>query len=252
MKTSTRAPKGLDKEKAKKQTEKWVAQIAERQKIMYAQGKYSLLIVLQGLDASGKDGVIAKVFDAVNALGCTVKCFKAPTADERAHDFLWRVHQATPAAGMIQVFNRSHYEDVLVPWVEGWIDEKTLKKRYKAITNFEELLTDNNTVVLKFMLHVSREEQQERLLERKTDPTKFWKHSDGDWETAQKYDAYMLAYDRLTAACNTPAWTIVPADQNWYKEYLVARTIAEALNALPLAYPQLETAQPVKAATTKK
>ncbi|MCA6364850.1 MAG: polyphosphate kinase [Bacteroidetes bacterium] len=240
----TRAPKNLDKEKAKQQTGKWVEEIGELQKIFHAQGKYSLLIVLQGLDASGKDGLIGKVFDAVNPLGCTVKAFKAPTPEERAHDFLWRVHQATPAAGMIQIFNRSHYEDVLVPWVEGWIDEKTLLKRYKAINNFEELLADNNTVVLKFMLNVSREEQKERLMERRTDPTKFWKHSDGDWETAKKYDAYMQAYARLTEACSKTEWTIVPADQNWYKEYVVAGKIAETLRKLPLQWPALQSSLP--------
>jgi PPK2 family polyphosphate:nucleotide phosphotransferase len=247
--SETRAPKSINKEKAKKQTEQWIEEIGELHKVLYAQGKYSLLIVLQGLDASGKDGLIGTVFGAVNPLGCTVKAFKAPTAEERAHDFLWRVHQATPAAGMIQIFNRSHYEDVLVPWVEGWIDEKALAKRYKAINNFEELLTDNHTVVLKFMLNVSREEQQERLLERRTDPTKHWKHSDGDWETAKKYDAYMQAYDRLTEACNKPEWTIVPADQNWYKEYIVAGKIAEVLRKLPLEWPVLETAMPIVKAT---
>ncbi|MCU0434375.1 MAG: polyphosphate kinase [Bacteroidia bacterium] len=248
-----RAPKSLNKDKAKQQTEKWVEEIGQLQKIFHAQGKFSLLIVLQGLDASGKDGLIGKVFDAINPLGCTVKAFKAPTPEERAHDFLWRVHEATPAAGMIQIFNRSHYEDVLVPWVEGWIDEKTLLKRYKAINNFEELLTDNQTVVLKFMLNVSREEQQERLMERRTDPTKFWKHSDGDWETAKKYDAYMQAYARLLDACNQVPWTVVPADQNWYKEYVVAGKIAETLRKLPLEWPALESNMPaVKPAKTSE
>jgi PPK2 family polyphosphate:nucleotide phosphotransferase len=245
--TSTRAPKGLDKNKARKKTTKWVAEIGELQQVMYAQGKYSLLIVLQGLDASGKDGIITNVFEGVNPLGCTVKAFKAPTRDELAHDFLWRVHQHTPARGMIQIFNRSQYEDVLVPYVEGWVDEKELKKRYKAINNFEQLLIDNNTIVLKFMLHVSGKEQQERLLERKKNYTKFWKHSDDDWETARKYDAYMQAYNRLLEACNTPEWTIVPADQNWYKTYLISRKIVETLRSLDLQYPQLQTAVPSKA-----
>lgn len=244
---STRAPKGLNKEKAKRKTAKWVAEIGELQKILYAQEKYSLLVILQGLDASGKDGVVNDVLHSVNPLGCTVKAFKAPTPDELAHDFLWRVHYATPARGMIQIFNRSHYEDVLVPYVEGWIDEKEVKKRYKAITNFEHLLEDNNTIVLKFMLHVSSKEQRARLLERKTNYTKFWKHNDGDWETARKYDAYMQAYNRLLEACNQPTWTIVPADQNWYKSYIISKKIVDALRGLDLSYPQLHTTVPSKA-----
>lgn len=243
---STRAPKGFDKEKTKKETEKYVTEIGEMQKVLFAQSKYSVLVVLQGMDASGKDGALATVFGAVNPLGCSVKAWKAPSTEERAHDFLWRIHKESPERGMIKIFNRSHYEDVLVPVVEKWIDEKTTKQRYKHINAFENLLEDNNTLVLKFYLHVSKAEQHERLLERKTNPEKYWKHNDGDWETAKKFDKYQEAYNNLFDACDKPEWIIVPADQNWYKEYLIAKNIAESMRKLKLEYPKLVTATPVK------
>lgn len=235
---STRAPKSLNKDKIKKETEKLILKIAEKQKILYAQGKYSLLIVLQGLDASGKDGLVGTVFHGVNPLGCTVKPFKAPTKEELSHDFLWRIHKEVPAKGMIQIFNRSHYEDVLVPRVEKWIDNKEVKKRFTHINQFEQLLMDNNTIVLKFYLHISKEEQHERLMERKTDPKKFWKHNDGDWDTASKFSAFMQAYEDIFKNCNAQPWTIVPSDQNWYKEYIVAKKIADTLSGLKLEYPK--------------
>ncbi len=249
---STRAPKGFDKEKTKKETEKHIAEIAELQKVLFAQSQHSLLVVLQGMDASGKDGAMATVFRGVNPLGCSVKAWKAPSTEERAHDFLWRIHKETPERGMIKIFNRSHYEDVLVPTVEKWIDEKSTKERYKHINAFEDLLEYNGTVVLKFYLHISREEQMERLTERKTDPLKFWKHNDGDWETAKKFDQYINAYDNLFDACNKPEWIIVPSDQNWYKEYVISRHIVKALHKLKLEYPKLVTTSPVKAAKEEK
>jgi PPK2 family polyphosphate:nucleotide phosphotransferase len=248
---STRAPKGFDKEKTKKETEKYVAEIGELQKVLFAQAKHSVLVVLQGMDASGKDGALAKVFGAVNPLGCSVKAWKAPSTEERAHDFLWRIHKECPERGMIKIFNRSHYEDVLVPVVEKWIDDNSTKQRYKHINAFENLLEYNNTLVLKFYLHVSKAEQHERLLERKTNPEKFWKHNDGDWETAKKYDKYQEAYSKLFDACNKPEWIIVPADQNWYKEYVISKSIAESLRKLKLEYPKLVTTTPVKAVTKK-
>lgn len=249
-KLSTRAPKEFNKEQTKKETERYVAEIGELQKVLFAQSKYSLLVVLQGMDASGKDGALAAVFEAVNPLGCSVKAWKAPSTEERAHDFLWRIHKETPERGMIKIFNRSHYEDVLVPAVEKWIDEKTTKQRFRHINAFESLLEDNNTVVLKFYLHVSQDEQHERLLERKTNPDKYWKHNDGDWETAKKFGRYQEAYNKLFRACNNPEWVIVPADQNWYKEYLIAKTIAGAMRKLKLEYPKLITTTPVRRVKT--
>jgi len=184
---STLAPKHLDKEKTKAKTQAMVQKIADHQKVLYAQAKYSILIVLQGIDASGKDGLIADVFTGLNPLGCNVKAFKAPTPEERAHDFLWRIHMQTPERGMIHIFNRSHYEDILVPVVHKEIGNETTKKRIQDINNFESLLQDNGTVILKFYLHISREEQRKRLMERQTNPKKFWKHNDGDWETRKKW-----------------------------------------------------------------
>lgn len=236
---STRAPEALDKETIKEKTAALLLQLKELQKVLFAQSKYSVLIVLQGLDASGKDGLVNKVFSGTNPLGVDVKAFKAPTPEELNYDFLWRIHKHVPSRGQIMIFNRSHYEDVLVPEVEKWIDHKTVKSRYDHINNFEKLLIENNTLVIKFYLHISQGEQHTRLLERKTNPEKFWKHSDGDWETTKKWDKYMDAYENVFAHCNEPHWTIVPADQNWYKEYIVAQTLVNKMKKLDLKYPKL-------------
>jgi PPK2 family polyphosphate:nucleotide phosphotransferase len=238
LKVSTRAPKGMDKEKIKAETEELVAKIGELQKVFYAAAKHGLLVLIQGLDASGKDGLVSTVFKGVNPLGCTVHAFKGPTTEELKHDFLWRVHKVVPEKGMIQVFNRSHYEDVLITRVENWINDKTAKQRFEHINNFESLLCDSGTVVLKFYLHISREMQIERLVERKTNPHKFWKHNDDDWRTNQHWDLYMDAYEDVFKNCNDPEWTIVPADQNWYKEYVVAKKIHETLKKMKLEYPK--------------
>jgi PPK2 family polyphosphate:nucleotide phosphotransferase len=233
----TRAPKSLDKEKTKVKTQLLKTEIAEQQKMLYAQGKHSLLIVLQGLDASGKDGLIASVFTGLNPLGCSVFAYKAPTAEELAHDFLWRIHKNTPARGMIHIFNRSHYETLLTPVVDGKFDEAEVKRHVTDINNFELLLENRNTHVLKFYLHISPEEQLERLNERKTNPEKFWKHNDGDWATSKKWKEFLKAYEHIFKHCNSPEWNIIPADQNWYKEYLVAEKVLEVLLSLKLTYP---------------
>ncbi|MCR6641448.1 MAG: polyphosphate kinase [Sporocytophaga sp.] len=237
---STKAPKKFQKEKIKKLIPELSEEISYFQKILYAQSKYSLLVILQGLDAAGKDGLISTVFHGVNPLGCDVKSFKAPTKEELSYDFLWRVHKAVPPKGQIYIFNRSHYEDVLVPPVEGWIDKAELKNRFDHINNFEKLLQDNGTVILKFYLHVSKKEQKKRLKERKTNPKKFWKHNDGDWETVKKFDHYLEAYEEIFKQCKAPEWNIIPSDQNWYKEYLVAKKIKETLAEMKLEYPGLE------------
>lgn len=236
---STRAPKSFDKEKTKVKTALLKTEIAELQKILYAQGKHSLLIVLQGLDASGKDGLIADVFRGLNPLGCRVYAFKAPTKEELAHDFLWRIHQNTPERGMIHIFNRSHYEDLLVPVVNKQLDDEKIKKRISDINNFEALLNNHSTHILKFYLHISKEEQKERLAERKTNPKKFWKHNDNDLATTQQWNDFMTAYSQIFKHCNAPAWNIIPADQNWYKEYLVAQKVLETLRGLKLEYPTM-------------
>ncbi|MCX6313069.1 MAG: polyphosphate kinase [Bacteroidetes bacterium] len=237
---STRAPKNLAKEKIKAKTIVYRAKIAEFQKVFYAEQKYSLLIILQGIDASGKDGLVANVFSGLNPFGCNVAAFKSPTPEEAAHDFLWRIHNKTPGNGMIHIFNRSHYEDLLVPVVNKLMNKDQIDRRIHNINNFERLLEDNGTIILKFYLHISRAEQEQRLLERQTNPKKFWKHDDHDWSTREKWDAYMNAYETIFHNCNKPEWEIVPADQNWYKEYLVSKKVCETLEKLKLEYPKVE------------
>jgi PPK2 family polyphosphate:nucleotide phosphotransferase len=197
--------------------------------------------VIQGIDGSGKDGVIRNVLGNMNPQGVSVKSFKAPTAEEASHDFLWRIHQHAPQKGMIQVFNRSHYEDILVTRVHKWCDDKTAQKRMKAINDFEELLQEHNsTHILKFYLHVSAEEQHERLSERLKDPTKMWKYNEKDFEEAKLWDVYMQMYEDCFDNCNNPPWTIVPSDQNWYKEYIIAKALRDLLKGLNMQYPGLK------------
>jgi PPK2 family polyphosphate:nucleotide phosphotransferase len=238
--TSTLAPKKFEKETTRKETQILSTRISELQKVLYAQGTKSILVILQGLDAAGKDGLISRVFSGINPLGCDVKAFKKPSEEELSHDFLWRVHQNTPSNGMINIFNRSHYEDVLVPRVEKWISLNEVKKRFVHINNFEDLLQDSGTTILKFYLHISKTEQKKRLEERLTNPEKFWKHDDGDWRTSKKWNHYMEAYEDIFKYCNPIPWTIVPSDQNWYKEYIVAKKIKETLENMNLKYPEKE------------
>lgn len=239
--TSTRAPKEMDKDKIKKKTAEILDELNELQNLLYAESKHSLLIIIQGMDASGKDGVIRNVFGKLNPQGVTVKSFKAPTAEELSHDFLWRVHASAPAKGMIQIFNRSHYEDILITRVHKWCDDKTAKKRMKMINSFEQLLEEHNeTAVFKFYLHISPEEQQERLQERIHDPAKQWKYNEKDFEEAKLWDIYMQMYEDCFENCNDVPWTIVPADQNWYKEYIIASAILEKLKSLDMKYPGLK------------
>lgn len=237
---STRAPRTLNKEKTKARTEVLKTEIADLQKILYAEKQHSLLIVLQGVDASGKDGLIADAFSGLNPLGVGVYAFKAPNEIESAHDFLWRVHPHCPAKGMIQIFNRSHYEDILVPSVNKTLDKKALQHRVADINHFEKMLRNEGTVILKFYLHISRKEQSIRLKERKTNPEKFWKHNDDDWKARRKWGAYMSAYEMIFSKCNDPEWNIIPADQNWYKEYQVALIVRNALRKMKPKFPSLK------------
>lgn len=238
---STRAPKDFEKEATKKKTNEILNKLDDLQNLLFAESKHSVLIVIQGLDASGKDGVIRNVFGVLNPQGVTVKSFKAPTPEELSHDFLWRVHDAAPAKGVIQIFNRSHYEDILITRVHGWCDDETAKKRMKAINDFEHLLQEhNNTHILKFYLHISPEEQRERLMERMKDPGKMWKYNENDFEEAKLWDKYMKAYEDCFENCNKVPWTIVPADQNWYKEYVIASAIYSLLKDLDMKFPGLK------------
>jgi PPK2 family polyphosphate:nucleotide phosphotransferase len=237
---STKAPKEFEKKQTKELTVNLLEELNELQNLLYAESKHSVLVILQGMDASGKDGVIRKVFGNINPQGVQVVSFKVPTEEELAHDFLWRIHRHAPAKGMIQIFNRSHYEDVLVTRVHGWCDDATAEKRFDAINDFEELMVLHNaTQILKFYLHVSQEEQKERLKERVEDPTKEWKYNAKDKEEAKLWDQYMEVYEDVFVNCNASPWIIVPADQNWYKEYLITKTLVDTLKGLNMRYPDL-------------
>jgi PPK2 family polyphosphate:nucleotide phosphotransferase len=238
---STKAPDNEDKKKAKEKTVAMLEELDELQNLLFAENKHSVLVVIQGMDGSGKDGVIRNVFTSMNPQGVNVKSFKAPTAEELSHDFLWRVHQYAPAKGMIQIFNRSYYEDILVTRVHKWCDDKLAGKRMKAINGFEQLLEEHNkTHILKFYLHISPEEQHERLTERMKDPAKMWKYNEKDFEEAKLWDIYMQMYEDCFNNCNDIPWTIVPADQNWYKEYIIAKELHKLLKGLDMKYPGLK------------
>ncbi|MDQ3696993.1 MAG: polyphosphate kinase 2 family protein [Gemmatimonadota bacterium] len=218
---------------------KEVQRISDLQRVLYADARYALLIVLQGRDAAGKDGTIRKVFTAVNPQGCSVSSFKVPTELEQRHDFLWRVHQKVPARGMIGIFNRSHYEDVLVPRVHGLISKKTWSQRYHQINDFERMLAANAVIILKFMLHISRDEQKQRLVDRLTDKTKNWKFRAGDLDDRARWNEFTRAYRGMLRHTSTKwaPWYVVPADDKGVRDLLVARTIADTLEGLRLRYP---------------
>ncbi|MDH3708670.1 MAG: polyphosphate kinase [Cyclobacteriaceae bacterium] len=244
QKIPTRAPDNLDKEEIKQQTKELIDELEELQNKLFAEDKWSLLVILQGMDASGKDGAVREVFSAVNPQGVKVKSFKVPTERELAHDFLWRVHQHTPRRGLIQIFNRSHYEDVLVTRVLGLTDDATANKRFALINSFEQLLQERGTQIIKFYLHISQEEQKERFHDRLNNPRKHWKYNPNDLKTAEDWPLYRKYYGEVFENCGPQIpWTIVPADQNWYKEYLVAKTIVETLRSLDMKYPGLETVE---------
>jgi len=241
---STKPPADLTKKRMKNQRLALIDELADLQNLMHAESKHALLLVFQGMDASGKDGLVRKVFGKVSPSGIKVHSFKKPTEEEFAHDFLWRVHKVAPKHGMIRIFNRSHYEDILIQRVHGWIDEDRVKQRIKHINNFEELLgEESNTIVLKFYLHVSLEEQEVRLQERIDMLRKNWKHNPGDWEERKHWDKYMQAYETCFNECSPAVpWHIIPADENWFKEYSVAKIIVEKLRSLNMEFPPIETA----------
>ncbi len=209
------------------------------QNLFFADGRYKLLVVLQGTDTAGKDGTVRGVFSQTSPLGVRTVGWKAPTEAERDHDYLWRIHQRVPGAGEIMVFNRSHYEDVLVPVVNQWITPEQTEQRYAHINDFERLLTDTGTVVLKFMLHISFEEQRERLQERIDNVEKHWKFSLGDVEVRKQWKAYQQAYEDLLNATSTPwaPWTVVPADSKTHRNLMIATIVRDTLKALDLRFP---------------
>lgn len=234
---STKAPKGISKKDLKDETEKLVKRLGELQNILYAEGKYSILVIFQGMDGSGKDGAVRKVFRECTIGGLDLVSFKKPTVEEFAHDFLWRVHRWVPQKGMTTIFNRSHYEDILIQRVHGWIDMTRVEKRMAAINAFEDLIQfDNNTLIFKFYMHISYDEQGIQLQQRLDDPTKYWKHNDGDWEERKHWDKYMEAYEYAINESATP-WHICPVDNRWYRDYFIAKTMVEVLEKLDMKLP---------------
>jgi PPK2 family polyphosphate:nucleotide phosphotransferase len=234
---STEAPKGLEKKDIKNATEKLVTRLGELHHLMYAEGKYSMLIILQGMDASGKDGAVRNVFRECTIAGMDLVSYKKPTEEELSHDFLWRVHKWVPQKGMTTIFNRSHYEDILIQRVHNWIDMERVEKRMAAINAFEDLIQfDNNTLLFKFYMHISKEEQGIQLQQRLDDPSKYWKHNEGDWKERERWDQYMDAYEYAINKSTTP-WHICPVDNRWYRDYFMAKTIVEKLESLGMELP---------------
>ncbi|MBL8755721.1 MAG: polyphosphate kinase 2 family protein [Planctomycetes bacterium] len=228
-----------DKDAGKARTAARNARLEELQELLYANGTRRLLVVLQAMDAGGKDGTIRSVFDGVNPQGVKVACFKKPTDKELAHDFLWRCHPHAPAAGEIAIWNRSHYEDVLVSRVHDLVDETCWRKRYEHIVAFESMLADEGTTVRKFFLHISKDEQRERLQARIDDPKKRWKWSSRDLDERRRWDDYQAAYEEALAATSTAKapWYVVPADRNWFRDLVVSEILVETLEALDLRLP---------------
>ena len=231
--------KTMDKKETREETKKILKKIGKLQYKMYGQNKFSLLILFQGIDASGKDGVTKDLIEYCNAVGIKIHSFKKPTEEEFAHDFLWRVHEVTPGKGEMQIFVRSHYEDILVPTIEKYIPEDIIDQRYDLINDFEKLIESNNTRVLKFFLHVSKEAQKERLMERIECKKKHWKHKDGDWDTREKFDEYMAVYEKIINKCSDIPWHIVPSDKNWQKTFVVAGVVLRTLKELDIKWPEL-------------
>lgn len=218
--------------------------LRELQRLLFADGRRALLIVLQGRDASGKDGAIRHLFDAVDPQGCEVTGFKAPTEPELSHDYLWRVHQRVPARGMIGIFNRSHYEDVLAARVRKYALRSAWSLRYRQINEFERMLSENGVVIRKFFLHVSHDEQKARLRERLKDPTKNWKFRAGDLDDRALWDAYTAAYRDALRRCSSSwaPWFVVPADDKRVRNWLIGHVIIDTLAKLPLRYPRASAA----------
>ncbi|NLV74865.1 MAG: polyphosphate kinase 2 family protein [Chloroflexi bacterium] len=209
---------------------------------LYADRCYALLIILQGMDTSGKDGVCKQVVSAFNPQGVQITSFKVPTAIEMAHDFTWRVHRVVPPHGMVGIFNRSHYEDVLVQRVENIVPKEVWSKRYRTINDFEKMLTDNRVILCKFYLHIDQEEQRLRLQDRLEDPTEHWKFNISDLKARAKWDEYRKAYEAALMRCSTDEapWYVIPANRKWFRNYLIASILKERLQALDLRWPPLE------------
>ena len=222
--------------------QKLIEKIDGLQERLFAEGKQSLLIVLQAMDTGGKDGTIRGVFEGVNPQGCQVWGFKVPTPEELAHDFLWRIHSKAPGKGTITIFNRSHYEDVLVVRVHNYVPEEAWKMRYDRINEWEQLLHESGTVILKFYLHISKDEQKKRMEDRRATPSKMWKFRVGDLAERAHWDDYMEAYEDTLNKCSTEyaPWYVIPANKKWYRNLVIARIVADTLEAMDPQYPAPE------------
>jgi len=242
-KWSTDQVKGkVDKERARVETQANADRLAELQYNLYAENKRSFLLVFQGMDTAGKDGTIRRVLGELNPQGCRVASFKKPTDQELAHDYLWRVHRETPAIGMVQVFNRSHYEDVLIVRVNNFVPKAVWSKRYAQINQFESLLASRGTIIMKFFLHISRKEQKERFLARLEDPAKRWKFNAGDLEVRKQWGDYMKAYEAVLSKCSKAAapWYVIPSDRKWYRNFVISEIIRKKMESLNYELPEAD------------
>ena len=229
-----------DKDKAKAGIAEDAAAIDSLQNRLYAEGKRSLLVVLQGIDCAGKDGTVRAVFNTCGPIGVKVASFKAPSPEELAHDYLWRIHEVCPPRGYIGIFNRSHYEDVLVVKVKKYASPEAIEKRYTEINAFEQMLAQNGTTILKFMLHISKDEQAARLRDRIASPEKRWKFNPADLEDRAQWDDYMAAYETAVNRCSTQQapWYVIPADRNWARNAAISRIVRETLERMNPQYPE--------------
>jgi PPK2 family polyphosphate:nucleotide phosphotransferase len=232
----TKAPKSLKKKKIKEETKKLHLELIELHKTMRAEEKHAMLVVFQGMDASGKDGSVVSLYKGLFPMAASVHAFKAPTEYEASKDFLWRIHQNIPSKGNIGLFNRSHYEDILVPTVHNLFPKDVIKRRYKHINDFENLLEDSGTVVVKFFLLTSKTEQKQRFKERYTNLEKKWKYNSNDLAEAKQWDKYMDVYENIFKKCEIK-WEIIPADDKWYRDYLIAKKCVEVMRSLKMKYP---------------
>jgi PPK2 family polyphosphate:nucleotide phosphotransferase len=231
-----------DKDDALKVAQKNLKRLAELQELLYAESKHAVLVVLQATDTGGKDGAIEFVFSGINPQGCRVESFKAPSTLERSHDYLWREHMRCPSRGMIGIFNRSHYEDILITRVARTIDTKTAQRRFRQINDFERMLSEEGTTILKFFLHISKDEQKDRLIARQQDKAKWWKFSPADLEARKQWAEYQKAYEDMLAHTSTDyaPWYAIPADRKWYRNWAISDILVRAIEALDPKYPKPE------------
>jgi PPK2 family polyphosphate:nucleotide phosphotransferase len=229
-----------DKENAKLELKLCRKKLAQLQDVLYAESKHALLVILQALDAGGKDGTIRHIFHGVNPQGCTATTFKVPTPEELKHDFLWRVHKVVPALGMIGIFNRSHYEEVLVVRVHENLSKEQLNTRFRHINDFERLLAESSVTILKFYLHISKEEQRRRLQKRLEDPRRRWKVTENDFKERRYWSAYQKAYEDVFRNCSTrySPWYVIPANKKWFRNVTISQIIVHTLEQMKLKYPE--------------